>query len=681
MGKPVIKAQEIVKDIRAGMDDSALMRKYGLSAKGLQWSFEKLVKAGIFTQQDLEKRARTTEEAPSPAAPRKEVSAKEVLKDIKNGLTDEELMDKHKLTAKGIHSLFRQLIKAGLMTQKDLDVRQPALEGTVEISSDKLSAVQELDDLNDPGASASPPSPAAAPMPSGEPPTDVGPLIKKLEELRAAGILNNEEFEAKKREILLHSTPQSQKTAEDVSEHPVVPKSEPSAESQASAQTAPQTDAAPVPAADASGKETIMIGPDDIVEADEVAGPEDVAEVEEVVETDDVTVEPITVEPVTPAREKSPERLIMADDGNTQDSTANAHESVVSLDGMQSYDTADAVEGDVTEEITVPPPQDGEAPAAQAQPAQAQKKPPPQPTESGESKEDYTVRVGKLDTATIEKAYLGPESELMADTDSHDIDETEISEDVTPDSVEVEEVETGQVDTAVEEVQSVQVQDVQTADIGTQAPSSTEFPRTQLMEPPVGEEPPGASPETGGLPCPACGTPRLPGADFCISCGASFDKVDAAADPSSETVETEGVEARDAAPEEKPIDQQEMNTALVWAAGKGDMEAIGLLLERGADVNARNPGGHTPLTAAATAGHTDAVKLLLNEGADPNSKKVYHRSALELALEGGHSDVAKLLEACGAIPDELGAQPDFSRDAEGTIMGRLFGRFRSGKKR
>jgi uncharacterized Zn finger protein (UPF0148 family)/uncharacterized protein (DUF433 family) len=678
MGKPVIKAQEIVKDIRAGMDDSALMRKYGLSAKGLQWSFEKLVKAGIFTQQDLEKRARSTEEAPSTAAPRKEVSAKEVLKDIKNGLTDEELMDKHKLTAKGIHSLFRQLIKAGLMTQKDLDVRQPALEGTVEISSDKLSAVQELDDLNDPGASASPPPPAAAPTPTGETSADVGPLIKKLEELRTAGILNNEEFEAKKREILLHASPQSRKTAEESSEKPMVPKSEPSAESLTSAQTAPQPDTAPVPAADASGKETIMIGPDDIVEADEVAGPEDVAEVEEVVETDDVTVEPITVEPVTPAREKAPERLIMADDRNTPDSTANAPESVVSLDGMQSYDTADAVEGDVTEEITVPPPQDGEAPAA---PAQAQKKPPPQPSESGESKEDYTVRVGKLDTATIEKAYLGPESELMADTDSHDIDETEISEDVTPDSVEVEEVETGQVDTAVEEVQSVQVQDIPTADIGTQAPSSTEFPRTQLMEPPVGEEPPGAPSDAGGLPCPACGTPRLPGADFCISCGASFDKVDAAAGSSSETVETEAVETSDAAPEEKPIDQQEMNTALVWAAGKGDMEAIGLLLERGADVNARNPGGHTPLTAAATAGHTDAVKLLLNEGADPNSKKVYHRSALELAVEGGHSDVVKLLEACGAILDELGAQPDFSRDAESTIMGRLFGRFRGGKKR
>jgi len=36
MAKPMIDARQALEDIRAGMDDSALMKKYSLSAKGLQ---------------------------------------------------------------------------------------------------------------------------------------------------------------------------------------------------------------------------------------------------------------------------------------------------------------------------------------------------------------------------------------------------------------------------------------------------------------------------------------------------------------------------------------------------------------------------------------------------------------------------------------------------------------------
>jgi ankyrin repeat protein len=41
------------------------------------------------------------------------------------------------------------------------------------------------------------------------------------------------------------------------------------------------------------------------------------------------------------------------------------------------------------------------------------------------------------------------------------------------------------------------------------------------------------------------------------------------------------------------------------------------LLERGADPNAKNDDGWTPLHIAAGEGHVEIVKLLLERGADP----------------------------------------------------------------
>lgn len=47
-----------------------------------------------------------------------------------------------------------------------------------------------------------------------------------------------------------------------------------------------------------------------------------------------------------------------------------------------------------------------------------------------------------------------------------------------------------------------------------------------------------------------------------------------------------------------------------------DIETVKLLLEKGADVNARNKWGKTALMYAADEGHTDIVKLLVEKGAD-----------------------------------------------------------------
>jgi hypothetical protein len=49
MNKRIIKARDIVRDVRSGMTDAELMEKYGLSAKGLESAFTKLVNSGTMT--------------------------------------------------------------------------------------------------------------------------------------------------------------------------------------------------------------------------------------------------------------------------------------------------------------------------------------------------------------------------------------------------------------------------------------------------------------------------------------------------------------------------------------------------------------------------------------------------------------------------------------------------------
>lgn len=71
-----------------------------------------------------------------------------------------------------------------------------------------------------------------------------------------------------------------------------------------------------------------------------------------------------------------------------------------------------------------------------------------------------------------------------------------------------------------------------------------------------------------------------------------------------------------------------------------------LLLENGANVNARNISGESALFRAAKSGHSEVVECLLKGGAVVNPGE----SLLYVALLNGHEDVAKALLAAGANP-------------------------------
>jgi ankyrin repeat protein len=70
-----------------------------------------------------------------------------------------------------------------------------------------------------------------------------------------------------------------------------------------------------------------------------------------------------------------------------------------------------------------------------------------------------------------------------------------------------------------------------------------------------------------------------------------------------------------------------------------------LLLERGADVNAKNTKALTPLHAAAMAGDKEMVALLIANGADINARSEDGWTPLHLASQKQHPEVVELLKS------------------------------------
>ncbi len=95
-----IRAREVLEDIRAGMGHVALMEKYRLSPVGLHNLFEELTNLGLLELTDRH------EVIPG----RQRIKIREIVSDIKAGMTDPELMTKYKIDRKALQSLFKKLL-------------------------------------------------------------------------------------------------------------------------------------------------------------------------------------------------------------------------------------------------------------------------------------------------------------------------------------------------------------------------------------------------------------------------------------------------------------------------------------------------------------------------------------------------------------------------------------------
>jgi len=87
----------------------------------------------------------------------------------------------------------------------------------------------------------------------------------------------------------------------------------------------------------------------------------------------------------------------------------------------------------------------------------------------------------------------------------------------------------------------------------------------------------------------------------------------------------------------------------IHAAAAGRRLAIcELLLDVGADVNAKQHGGFTPLHAPAQNGDRDMVELFLSRGADPSMLTDEGKTAADIAAAQGHIEIAAMLRAVAA---------------------------------
>ncbi|MFK7850596.1 MAG: ankyrin repeat domain-containing protein [Akkermansiaceae bacterium] len=82
---------------------------------------------------------------------------------------------------------------------------------------------------------------------------------------------------------------------------------------------------------------------------------------------------------------------------------------------------------------------------------------------------------------------------------------------------------------------------------------------------------------------------------------------------------------------------------------KNYTKIIELLVEGGADLDAREGAGHTALARAAKNGHKEIVQFFISEGADVNVLLYENRTktALDSALAAGESEIAEILRKHG----------------------------------
>jgi ankyrin repeat protein len=91
------------------------------------------------------------------------------------------------------------------------------------------------------------------------------------------------------------------------------------------------------------------------------------------------------------------------------------------------------------------------------------------------------------------------------------------------------------------------------------------------------------------------------------------------------------------------------STALHKACGEGNLETVRLLINKGADIEARNSiRSATPLLDAMREPHIDVVKYLIEKGADVKAFDKHGFGVIHKAARKGNIEIAKLMLKIGA---------------------------------
>ncbi|MDQ7783753.1 MAG: hypothetical protein RDU20_12790 [Desulfomonilaceae bacterium] len=153
MAKRQIRIRQAIADVRSGLSETELMEKYQLAAKGLQSLLTKLAASQLISGEELEhylpgfmQSASLSEEpghggvdewkirrARPGESTGQVIRAVDAIADIRAGMPDSELMEKYRLSSKGLQDLFEQLVKAKLVAPTEIERRMPSVDKTVDL--------------------------------------------------------------------------------------------------------------------------------------------------------------------------------------------------------------------------------------------------------------------------------------------------------------------------------------------------------------------------------------------------------------------------------------------------------------------------------------------------------------------------------------------------------------------
>jgi len=107
-----------------------------------------------------------------------------------------------------------------------------------------------------------------------------------------------------------------------------------------------------------------------------------------------------------------------------------------------------------------------------------------------------------------------------------------------------------------------------------------------------------------------------------------------------------------------PIDSRDATqlTPLMVAATKGHVDCAQILIDNGADMEAKDPQNQTALFGAIMSQSKAMVELLLQKGANIHVESLRGQTPLHIAVLGQNTDIAKLLIERGADPSKKDAE-------------------------
>jgi ankyrin repeat protein len=116
-----------------------------------------------------------------------------------------------------------------------------------------------------------------------------------------------------------------------------------------------------------------------------------------------------------------------------------------------------------------------------------------------------------------------------------------------------------------------------------------------------------------------------------------------------------------------PNRRKQLDNAFLEAARVGDNADIERLLKKGANIEAKDEDGWTPLIYAARNGHTPTCALLLEKGADIKAKNDYGWTALMCAAANGYTPTCALLLEKGADLNAKAEKGDYKGKTASSI--------------